>query len=346
MKNLAKFLIPFLCLSASLLSACGKDNKIMLSFGDMNATDVDEVSAADIYSKVTNKESFILAVSSNTCACWTTFHPIIKHYVTDNHLYCAHILYNDFKETASNYGITLSSSSITFVVFEKGEAKIKLISEADDKRFTDTKVFDSYMNGVVKMPKMYLINEDNVKAIKASNKNSVIYYERTGCDDCTYINRTLFDYFETHKDSKPMYVLDCQPWKSLDGDMYQAKKDEFGISAVNNPTYGANIGSNQGVFPYFSYVSNGNYASGAVAFNDSISKVDDKYVVSNSYYTTERVANLDYTDKVIQGMEIPSSDVSDNGVFVTWDRDKAVNTYKPIITSFLDSKLPLTTFTF
>lgn len=349
MKKLVKILVPFLCISASLLSACGKDdngNKIMLSFGDLNATDVVDLEVGDIQSKIKNKESFMLAVSSNTCACWLDFHPIIKSYVTENHLYCAHTTYNDFKDYASTYGIQLSSSSTTFVIFEDGVAKIKIMSSAEDKKFKDLNTFKSFMNDAVTMPKMYLINEDNAKAIKSSEKNAVIYFERTKCDDCGYINQTLTDYYKSHKDAKTMYVLDCQPWKLLTNEQYQAKKDEFGISAANNPTYGANIGTDKGVFPFFSYISNGNYASGAVAFNDTITKVNDKYVVTNSYYSAERTPNLDYTDKVLVGTELSASDVSDNGVYAKWDNDKAIAVYKPIITSFLDSKLPLTNFTF
>ena len=346
MKKLVKFLLPFLCLNAGLLSGCGNDNRIMLSFGDMHASDVVDVSINDIDTKVKNKESFMLAVSSNTCACWLDFQPVIQNYVTENHLYCAHISYNDFKNFASTYDIQLTSSTTTFVVFRNGVAEVKLMSSIEDKTLKDINVFKKFMNGTVKMPKMYMINENDVATIKSSKKNAVVYFERTGCDDCTFINNTLFDYFDKHENSNNMYVLDCQPWKSLSSEEYQSKKDEFGISAVNNPTYGANIGTDQGVFPFFSYISNGDYASGAGAFNGAVSNVGDKYVVQDSYYTAERVPKLDYTDKVIKGYEIPANDVSDNGKYVMWMKDKSIEFYKPIITSFLDVELAKANFSF
>lgn len=346
MKKIAKILVPFLCLNAGLLSGCKNDGRIMLSFGDIHASDVTSVSVNEIQEKTDNKESFMLAVSSNTCVCWQDFHPIIKNYITENKLYCAHITYNDFKDYASTYNIQLTSSSTTFVIFKNGKAEIKLMSSAEDKTMKDLNAFKKFMDGNVKMPKMYLIDEDDYAKIKSSDKKAVVYFERNKCGDCNYINKTLFEYFDTHKDSNSMYVLDCQPWKELDNESYQSKKDEYGISNKNNAKYGANIGDSAGVFPFFSYLNNGNYESGAVAFNDTITKVDGKYIVTDSYYTETRVANLDYTTKIIKGFEIPESDVADNGVYVQWMKDKSINEYKPIIESFLDSKLSQVNFKF
>lgn len=140
---------------------------------------------------------------------------------------------------------------------------------------------------------------------------------------------------------KNIYVLDCQAWKDeLDAVQYQAKKNNYGLSKCNNPDYGFDTG----VFPFFSFVKKGYYMSGAVAFNDTIEKIDGKYKITNTYYTTDRVNKLDYLGnvqtKVLQGMEIPASDVADNGEWITWMQDKAVKYYEPIIDAFLDTYLP------
>ncbi len=319
----------------------------MLSFGDIHATDVTEAFYGDISDRVNNKESFMLAISSNTCVCWEEFHPIIKNYITENHLYCLHTTYNDFKDVASNFGIALTPSTTTFVVFDKGEAKIKLQSSASNKAMKDINEFKKFMEGNVKLPKAYFINEEDVNSIIENKKNAVIYFERSKCGDCTYLNPTILaNYTANHKDMNNIYVLDCQPWKELSEHDYQTKKDDFGLSNKNNTKYGYD----DGVFPFFSYINNGEYASGAVAFNDTISKQNGKYVVTNSYYSEEKLPNLAYLNesniktKVIKGLEIPASDVADNGERISWMQDKAVNYYEPIINAFLDYSLPNVNF--
>ncbi len=143
-----------------------------------------------------------------------------------------------------------------------------------------------------------------------------------------------------------IYVIDCQWWKDdLDNVEYQAKKNNYGLSHCNNPEYGYD----DGVFPFFSFVKKGNYLSGAVAFNDEVSKVNGKYVITNSYYDQDRLEKFDYLanvqTKVLEGMELPASDVSDNGKWISWDKDKAVKYYEPIIDAFLDTYLPQVNYT-
>ena len=119
-------------------------------------------------------------------------------------------------------------------------------------------------------------------------------------------------------------------------------KDEMGLSTANNPTYGYGAG----VFPYFAYIENGQYASGSVIYNDSVTKQDDKYVVSDSYYTTERAQSLQYTDKVIKGLELTADDVLVFGEFGMWKNESADKHYKEILNSFLDYALPKQTYNF
>ena len=154
-----------------------------------------------------------------------------------------------------------------------------------------------------------------------------------------------------------LYVLDCQEyWRSSDAedyDSYVAFKNEMGLASEyyesgtlipgNNPVYGFG----EGVFPFFSYIENGTYASGAVGYNDEIEKQGDKYIISNSYYTTERATHITYTSTVLKGKEIPEKEllIFPSG-YVSWNHDDANKYYDKIISSFLDETLPKTTFVF
>ena len=352
MKKAVKFLLPFVCLNACLFSSCGNDNRIQLSFGNIHASLIGRENKDDLEHenftvneldlKIKNKESFLLVIADTTCACWSDFRPIIKAYVSENNVDCFFLRYDYFLEYASGHNIELTKGTTKLVIYEEGIAKIQIksSSNSNDKTMKDRTAFNKFMEGNVKLPKAYLIKEEDYSTV--TKDGAIIYFERSGCEDCTYLNPTILrNYVKKHADMKNIYVLDCQPWKdNLNDKEYQDKKDNYGLSTVNNPTYGFDTG----VFPFLSFVKNNEYISGAVAFNDTISKVDGKYIVSDSYYTTERESKLNYLSKVdqkvIKGLEIPTSDIEDHVEWFSWSKDKAVKYYEPIIDAFLDTYLP------
>jgi len=338
MKNLGKILLPFVCLNACLISGCGNDNRIQLSFGNIHASAVEEnFTVIELDSKIEVKESFLLVVADTTCACWSEFRPIINQYVSEHHVDCFFLRYDYFVDFASKYNIELTKGTTKLVVFEEGVAKIQLKSNTEDKTMKDKSAFYKFMEGNVKLPKAYLIKEEDYSTVTANG--AVVYFERSECGDCTYLNPTILaNYVKKHPNMNNIYVLDCQVWYGKEG--YQDKKDQYGLSNKYNTEYGYG----NGVFPFMSYVKNSKYVSGAVAFNDTVSLVDGKYVVTDSYYTTERANKLDYlanvSTKVISGLEIPASDVEDHVLWISWSKDKASKYYEPIINSFLDTYLP------
>ena len=360
MKKLIKFLIPILAFSTTVFSGCKKpenvDSRIVLSFGDVHSTSSKDITLSFLKKLVdTDKESFLLVVSSNTCGCWNEFQPSLNSYLSSTKTICYHVDYEQIKDVASAYGLDLiTSSTTTFAIFEQGKLKISLCTSSDSKTMYDKERFAKWMNENVRLPLCYFITKDDAVSIKESGKNAVIYYERSECGDCLDLNPTiLYDYAKNHPNSNKMYVVDLQEyWRAKTNPdstpnpefetIYMPVKNELGMTVETNPTYGFGTG----VFPYFSYIENGNYASGAVAYNDTVQKQDDKYIVTDSYYSEERVSLLQYTDTVIVGKELTSEDVNDNGAWVSWDHDSARKTYSPIINSFLDYALPKVTYNF
>ena len=81
-------------------------------------------------------------------------------------------------------------------------------------------------------------------------------------------------------------------------------------------------------------------------YNDQVEKISDKFVVTNSYYTVERATNLQYTNKVLKGLELTAEDVYDKTSYVTWKSESADTYYKEILDSFLDYALPKVTYSF
>ncbi|MBR4378509.1 MAG: hypothetical protein IKP50_06505 [Bacilli bacterium] len=359
MKKLVKILLPFLVVSSTVLSGCKKkevqDNRIQLDFGDVHATTYKNLSSISDLEKLTkdDKESFLLVVNSTTCTCWNDFQQVLNSYITKNKVICYQMDFSNFENSdiAIKYDLTmLTKSSTTFAIFEQGKLKTTLNTSNDQNIMYDDKKFSQYMNETVKLPGCYLITKDDYYTIKSAEKSAVIYFERTECGDCTALNPGLLhSYVKNHKMENKIYVLDCHPyWRAKSDEDYSstylAAKDEFGLSEIdrngdNNNPYG--FGS--GVFPFFSYIENGQYASGAVIYNDS---VGSDLIVSDSYYTAERVANLPYTNTVIKGKQLTEDDVSRRGSYVGWNHDSADKIYEGILNSFLDYALPKVTFNF
>ena len=352
MKKLIKILVPFLVLSSTVLSGCKKkevsDNRVLLDFGDVHTFETTEITTERLNELVNGKENFLFVVSTNTCGCWNEFRPNLERYIVDNKLICYRMDYNQIKDVAGpGYELYhLSSSTTTFAIFENGKVKTTLCTSDDSKIMYDEKKFAQYMNENIRLPGSYFITKSDYESIKDSGKNAVIYFARSKCGDCGNLNPGLLrSYVNSRSMEHKIYVVECQPYYGTDA--YQSIKDGFGMSEYimvddvktpNNP-----YGFGTGVFPFFSYIENGNYASGAVVYNDS---VDSNLVVSNSYYTAERVANLQYTNTVIQGKQLSEDDVSRYGEYVIWNHDSADKVYEGILNSFLDYALPKVTFNF
>ena len=282
-----------------------------------------------------------MVIADTSCGCWSEFRPIINAYISENHIDCLFFKYSEFKDVISKYGVNATKGNTSFIIYQEGQVKVQIKSDSGNtlKNKSD---FYKFMEGMVKLPKLYFIEEKNYTDV--TDDGAIIYFERSGCSDCTYLNPTvLANYVKKHPDMNNIYVLDCQTWlDNLDPVEYQAKKNRYGLSSTNNPDFGYDTG----VYPYFSYVKGGRFLSGAVAFNDTVEKVNNKYVVTNSFYTNERLPELGYLNnvgtKVIKGLELSSSDINDNGEWLSWSRDSAVKYYEPIIDAFLDTYLPQT----
>ena len=342
MKNRVKFLMPILVISTVLFSCKNsgknKSNKIILDFGQFNSSEVTRIDNIEFQTLADDAKlgNFMIIISSNTCTCWREFKPLIEKYIKNNNLICYEIPYNVFADLAPTYSMIVSSSTTTLAIFENGKVKYTLKSGINEE-MDDYKKLEKFLDSTIEKPGCYLVNEEDINTIKNSDKSAVIYYEKSGCGDCSYINpRMLRTYVKNHKDMNPIYVLDCQSWVGKED--YQNKKDEYGLSSVNNPLFGYDTG----YFPFFSYLENGKYKSGCVIFNDEV----EGSVVTNSYFNSERVKNLEYTNTVIQGKELLDDDIKRFEENSFWKQDSAAKVYEPILNDFLNYYLPKTTFTF
>lgn len=347
MKKLVKFLLPFLVCSSAFLTSCKSDTRVYIEYGDPYVTETTVLSLNELDAKLKNKETFLFVVNSNTCGCWTDFEAIINSFINENKVPCYRIDYNTIKDVYTAFNIPyISSSTTTFVIYENGEIKQCINSDEQSNIMRDKKTFAKYINENVILPGCYLITKEQYHSIKESGKNAVVYFLRSECGDCKAINPGILKkYVANHQGANKIYCLDCQPyWRASSAEDYQSYldiKDELGLSTKNNPTFGYG----KGVFPYFSYIENCTYASGAVIYNDTITKEDDKYTITESYYSKQRVSDLSYTKTVLEGKRLKESQLN-IGYGISWKHENADKYYGKILNSFLDYALPKVTYNF
>jgi len=349
-------ILPLSLLSLSLinLAGCSNNSKIHLVFGDLTTNEVTTISFNKLKEKVDSEETFLLAVQySDNCACWQSeAKPVIEKYISEKHVICYHIKLEELEANSNTFGIKIVTGNSSLAVFENGQVK-NTVTTKDDNTLKNYSSFESYMDALVVLPKIYYVSKDYVDELYKKDEKNVIYYSRSECGDCSYLDsHYLKEWSKNNPDfAKNIYILDCdQPGirkdenNQVNKEQWQKFKDDYGLSTVNNPTYGYDTG----YVPTFLLIQGSNegvkYLSGAVAFNDRVELQDSKYVVTNSYYTSERLENLQYVDisvdmKVLKGMELSSNDVNDNGKFVMWKHESAEKYHNIFVERFLKYSL-------
>lgn len=372
MKKSCLFLLPFMIVP--FVTSCGQSGKIDLVYGQMIDNQLTNVSYTSLATMIKDEKTFILTVAPSTnCTCWNTFKNILYGYIGEKHVKVYTIknteFYNADSKLMDTFGMTVLSDRETFAIFENGQLRQHRVYDQKDYIFKQQKDFEKYMEEVVNLPRAFEINLTQLDSVYASGKEAVIYFARNNCGDCSYVDtHYLKQYIKENASMNDMYILDCEALGIRVYDennnltpesqvAWQAFKDKYGLSnAVNTE-----LGYNTGYVPTFQLVKgNGvSYATSvesmAVAFNDTVSEVDGKYVVTESYYTSERLAKLSYATNVqtnvIKGLELSADDVTVYTIgssfkYIAWKHSSAEKYHNPLLKAFLDENLPKVTHKF
>ncbi len=347
------FVVNFALLFGANLGACSNNNKADLLFGDMHAESLTTLSYGQLKEKVDSKESFMLAVQySDNCGCWSDAKPVIERYIKEKHVNCYHIKLAELDGNDNRFNIEIISGNVTLAIFKDGEVKKCTTTKEDSLKVYDS--FVSFVESVIQLPKMYYINLEDLNNLYKTPEKNIVYFSRATCGDCSYVNTSgLKSWSAKTKDySKKIYVLDCdQPGIRYntegvyDKDQWQAFKHTYGLSTLNNPTYGYDTGYVPSFYLIQGSEAGVSFLSGSVTFNDSIAKGEDgAYYVTNSYYTEERLPNLAYIDskvktKVLKGMKVSEGVVEkeyEGKTYATWDHPAAEKYHNIFLEKFLD----------
>ncbi|MDY4818988.1 MAG: hypothetical protein SO206_01835 [Bacilli bacterium] len=357
MKSKLFLLFPML-LSPILLSSCqGFSAKIDLQYGQMIHDDVDYIDYQTLKEKIDSKETFIVSVYAKNCSCWSMLHTNLIDYISKNHIQVFAVNYDNFHDasgkTLDNFNLNIQSGYTSFAIFDKGELKVNLKS-GDDDLFKNTTGFERFMEEKVNLPKMFYVSLSEVDQLYATNKKSVIYFARSTCSDCQYFDT---NFLSNYKANNNLYILDCETIGIRDYEengsltpesavKWQEFKDNYGLSETINTTYGYGTG----YVPTLLFVQGNEvtkkptFLAGSVYFNDSVSQINDEYVITSSYYTAERNAlqpYLDENDEVLLNKKVSEDFVIKNGDYLFLDKSKMATYHDKLVKKFLDYSLPL-----
>lgn len=345
--------LPLLLTLIAPLSSCGNTtSKVDIKYGQMINNEVTTIDYLTLKGKMENKDNFILAVYSNGCACWSNFKKVATEYIKKTHIQIYAVEYSSFRtnegKSLDNFSLTFVSGGVSLHIIQDGKKKSEI---ADSKSLVISKIeaFTNYLEENITLPKMFYVSLSQVDSLYKSEETSLIYFARSNCADCQYLDN---NFLKTYKLTANMYILDCEALGIREYDdngslteesalKWKEFKEKYGLAETKNAKFGYGEGYVPTLFLLKGNASNElpDFLSGAVYFNDEVAKDDNGYYISNSYYTSERIANLSYTTTVIKNKRLETSEVTTYLDYAFWSQESAAKVHDPIIKAFLDEAL-------
>lgn len=346
--NKKLLLLPTLLLMSSL-SSCGGSNKVELSYGSIIDTQFTEIDYATLSSKLDEEENMLLVVypgADSTCSCWIQFKYVINEYVSEHKPIIYGIDAFEITGKPDTFNLVLSLSSPTLNIIKDGQIKevFQYSTKNTQKFFKNSLDLSKLIDEYCDEPELIYINEQHLdNLIENEQDDYMVMYYYHSCPDCAYcLPNVVLPYMKQNEINTPFYLvnLEVEGIMIKDGVVDKTSKQylDFKKNHYLSDELNKQFGYDQGVVPTFQYWSNKTLASMSVYFNDTISKIDGKYIITNSYYSNERINNLEYTNTVLEGMEINPTDVYEYPEYnyIAWNQKKASEYHSPILRSFLD----------
>ncbi len=344
----------------SLVQCTNPSSTMKLTYGsyittsDVTNPDVKQISHSDLSLKMskdstTNNENFLLVMAdpSSSCACWPTFKPVLKQFIKEYHY---NVYFIDFKEFEGkdSFGLTFKTGYVSFAVV-KGT---KILRQYPDCHVFETaKDLKAELDKYVSAPELYLVDEDYLNNQFKNGNDVVVQYIRSGCGDCNYVNpHVMWPYAYENSLKLKMFVIDLQDLydkqaeekaKGEELTSYQEFKNEHNLSTLRTMEFGYG----QGVVPTIQYYKKGQLQDATVYFNDTVEKVDGKFIITESYYSEYRESKLHYLPlkgtRVLEGKELKEEEVgiyplSDGTNYYYWKQANAAVYHNELLKDFLD----------
>lgn len=312
--------------SAAFLTACEAPFKAPISFGTYFE---DHHVELDGFNKVISKinvthESFILTVyPNNSCSCWAVeFQSVLNEFVKEKHVRAYSINEVHVKAATNKYGFTYSDESPVLFFVDQNARKIQIdYYSGYYSPFVDVGSFIELFEKYCSYPSLYMVDENYLNNNLALSEKQIVHYVWDSCPDCKdSFPNVVFPYTRNHSLQNKIWVYDLDDIKD-NTEEYTRIRNKFHLSEEGDATFGYLNGK----VPTTQYYENGVLIDMNVYFNDVIEKRDEKYYVANSYFSEERISNLQYVtaSDVLAGKEISADDVTEYEGKYYWKKTAA-----------------------
>ena len=330
--KLILLLFPFVTSCSNTITT---SEMVFLTYSDLVNKEIITLDCSSFDDMIGKKESFLMTIypEPTTCLCWSKFRKILNQYISTNNIpvyaFPHNLVSSDANMTTSGKYLARSDSP-TFYIISHGE--VSSVYDFDENTiFSSYNTFENEISSKCYKSHMYKVDKSILDNKLTSKDSYLLYFYRSSCSDCTYATPNIIvPYLESHAVSKDMYLFDLDPYYSSSS--YQDMKDSYKLSSK----YNDKLGYGTGVVPTLMYYENKTLTSQAVIFNDEVTKDGSNYKVTSSYYSKERLSNIDYTTSVIEGTILKSTDLVEYEGTYYWKNSSAKKYYEPIIDSFLD----------
>ena len=352
------FLLPIIAVTTLGISGCKSSKKARITYGTLVDTETTELDYGALAAKVAKKENMLVAVWQDNgvpCGCWTTFKGVLDKYVDEYDTKIYTIARSQFSDENEKWGLTILNDTTepTFALIKDGKKANEFVYGNDNKPlFTTLKGLREAVTKIARDPQYMLVDQTYLDKALFEDKNSkvVVHYIWNFCPDCNdCFPNVLLPYSEKNEFKTKVWVIDL----GIKGLLLDAEGKFIGtgiqtyvdflklhkMSKAGDETFGYD----RGFVPTTQVWENGELKDMTVYFNDAVSLENGKYTVSRSYYDSERVKSLQYTNEVLQGKELAEEEVSattdkDTGITsYSWKADYARKSHQKLLESFLNT---------
>lgn len=300
MKKLLRMLTVFLVIIS--LSSC--DSSIfglgLKLEGQKLISEAIEPTQEELDQMFIDKEDFIIYVYSPNCSTCNDFTDILNQVIWDNSL----CIYKVTLSIARNDDyINLDADAIVpaLVAVKGGSVKNTTLYTESSEYFVSTAGLLDYLNKIAEMPTFEKgivdISYEQFLTLKSQETSFLLYVNRSGSSDCTYLNSFYWNNFVSkYSYDVDFYVLNAQDLyeeqlNTPDSTVWDDAKAQLGLTAYLD-----------GKVPSFVYYSEGVYTDMAVVFNDVYTwETDDQYsywtmTITQSYWgESSKLIGTEYT---------------------------------------------------
>lgn len=286
MHRLAKTFLGLL-FGVTTLSGCHSSTPKALIEREEGISEIIDLTATELNTKIGSYHSFILLTYDETCLCSINFRTLLNRIMKEKEIRIYQITDREFFQTALSQKITISLPELT--ILRNGDENIRSVHAYKKwekeinapKEDGSMKPILSYLNQYADLEApLYYLDAEKLRYKIANKDTFFVYYMRFKCTDCRYFDTHFLHQWLVNDAPKglKLYALDVDPYRDLDATSYQALKDEFGLSKKGN----AFFGYLEGVVPTLQSYVNGALSDMAVIFNDVFE--EGTYQIQGSYY--------------------------------------------------------------